>query len=447
MPTLTDTDIINAEFTWFSEVLAVRMQLFLNEPCPYNSPLDFPAPVHTDMDDPFSRFMINHDFHAQDRLLLVLSLVPLLKPQLLDPLLVNNPATGKIYSAFGIVPGTRYGGLLPTLETYCFLVGSASPRYRIAFLRHIHAKQSLFRKNYLTLDTPAQGDPPLSAVISPSPELISWLFHDEEYAPGFSSSFPAKKITTKQTWDDLVLEDKVKEHVEELSAWIEHGHALHNEWGLGNKIMPGHRSLFHGPSGTGKTLTATLLGQQSGMDVYRVDLSMVVSKYIGETEKNLSKIFDIAEHRNWILFFDEADALFGKRTDVKDAHDRFANQEISFLLQRVEDYNGLVILATNLKSNIDEAFARRFQSVISFPMPKAPQREQLWQKMLSGKMKLSPEINITDIAKNYELSGGSIINVVQYCSLMALKRKGDTIILADIQEGIKREFGKAGKAM
>ena len=128
------------------------------------------------------------------------------------------------------------------------------------------------------------------------------------------------------------------------------------------------RILFIGAPGTGKKTLASLIGQQSGKEVYRIDLSMIVSKYIGETEKNLSKVFDAAEHKDWILFFDEADALFGKRTDVRDAHDRYANTDVAYLLQRIENYNGLVILATNRKSNIDKAFTRRFQTVISFPL-------------------------------------------------------------------------------
>ena len=126
--------------------------------------------------------------------------------------------------------------------------------------------------------------------------------------------------------------------------------------------------LFIGAPGTGKKTLAALIAQQSGKEVYRIDLSMIVSKYIGETEKNLSRVFDAAEHKNWILFFDEADALFGKRTDVRDAHDKYANQEVAYLLQRIEDYKGLVILATNMKNNIDDAFIRRFQTIIRFPL-------------------------------------------------------------------------------
>ena len=179
----------------------------------------------------------------------------------------------------------------------------------------------------------------------------------------------------------------------------------------------------------------------------KIDLSMVVSKYIGETEKNLSKVFQLAEDKDWILFFDEADALFGKRTGLKDAHDRYANQEVAYLLQRVEDYRGLVVLSTNLKTNMDEAFSRRFQSVIRFPMPDAEQREQLWRNTFSPQCVFDEETDLKEIAKKHELAGGSILNVVQYASVMAMSRNEKVIRNADIIEGIRREFQKDGKMM
>ena len=156
-------------------------------------------------------------------------------------------------------------------------------------------------------------------------------------------------------------------HDEQLQSLHHHASTITGEL---QKSMPVKNKgiLFIGAPGTGKKTLASLIGQQSGKEVYRVDLSMIVSKYIGETDKNLEKVFDAAENKNWILFFDEADALFGKRTNVRDAHDKYANQEVAYLLQRIENYNGLVILATNMKSNIDEAFTRRFQTIINFPL-------------------------------------------------------------------------------
>ncbi|MGB5979407.1 MAG: ATP-binding protein, partial [Cyclobacteriaceae bacterium] len=219
------------------------------------------------------------------------------------------------------------------------------------------------------------------------------------------------------------------------------------DWGMIRKLKPGYCALFYGPPGTGKSLTASLLGKRTGRDVYRIDLSKTISKYIGETEKNLAGIFDRAEHKDWILFFDEADALFGKRTNISDAHDRYANQEVSYLLQRREEYNGLVILASNLKSNLDEAFTRRFQAMIQFPMPQTAERLQLWEKGFSNKTVLESHEELQEIARSYELSGGSIINVIQHSSLMALRRGEHVIQTRDIMDGIKREYRKIGRTI
>ena len=189
------------------------------------------------------------------------------------------------------------------------------------------------------------------------------------------------------------------------------------------------------------------MGKTTGLSVYRIDLSQVVSKYIGETEKNLANVFDQAENKNWILFFDEADALFGKRTSTKDAKDRYANQEIAYLLQRIEDFPGVVILATNMKDNIDDAFARRFQSMIYFPVPDAEQRYLLWKMAFSDKLALESRIDLHQIAEKYELSGGGIINVLRYAAIAAVRRDSNSILLQDLLQGIRREFRKEGKTV
>jgi SpoVK/Ycf46/Vps4 family AAA+-type ATPase len=212
------------------------------------------------------------------------------------------------------------------------------------------------------------------------------------------------------------------------------------------KLRPGYRSLFYGPPGTGKTMTACLLGKSTGREVYKVDLSLVVSKYIGETEKNLAKVFDQAQHKDWILFFDEADALFGKRSETKDAHDRYANQEVSFLLQRIETFDGIAILASNQRENLDSAFTRRFESIIYFPLPRPEERLRLWQQGVSPKAHCEPGLNLAPIAREHELSGGAIMNVLRYASLQALARHSAVLTLDDILQGIRREYAKEGKA-
>jgi SpoVK/Ycf46/Vps4 family AAA+-type ATPase len=181
--------------------------------------------------------------------------------------------------------------------------------------------------------------------------------------------------------------------------------------------------------------------------VYRVDLSLVVSKYIGETEKNLENVFQHAERQECLLFFDEADALFGKRTGVSNAHDRYANQEVAYLLQRLEEYEGLVILASNLVSNLDDAFLRRFQSVVHFPLPKPAERLRLWRGAFSPVCSFESGLELREVAERYELAGGSILNVVRYCSLMALQRQSREIHLADLHEGVRREYQKEGKTL
>jgi SpoVK/Ycf46/Vps4 family AAA+-type ATPase len=211
-------------------------------------------------------------------------------------------------------------------------------------------------------------------------------------------------------------------------------------------LKPGYRCLFHGPPGTGKTLTACLLGKHHKLPVYRIDLSRVVSKWIGETEKNLAGLFDQAEDRDWILFFDEADALFGKRSESASANDRAANQQIAYLLQRLEGFSGLAILATNQHAYLDEAFARRFQASIRFPMPDAAQRLRLWRESFeSGGFTLAPDVDFGALARAHELAGGGIINVLRAACLLAAQRQPPTVTGSDLLEAVRRELQKDGR--
>ena len=306
--------------------------------------------------------------------------------------------------------------------------------------------EKLSRLDVVQLAVAAQHESALSGGLQVSRRFLGLVTHGHEAAPVFDQHFPARKVHTDLQWRDLVLPGGTLEQLEEIRNWLQHGHTLLHDWGMASRLRPGFTSLFCGPPGTGKTLSACLLGKLCNCEVYKIDLSMVVSKYIGETEKNLARVFDQAEHRGWILFFDEADALFGKRTRVEDSHDRYANQEISFLLQRIEDFDGVVILASNLLHNIDDAFLRRFQSIVQFPMPRPPERLQIWRETFPAKVELEPAIDLVRIAERHELSGGTIVNVSRFAALKALSR-GDQMILAqDVDEGIRRELQKEGRA-
>ncbi len=260
-----------------------------------------------------------------------------------------------------------------------------------------------------------------------------------------SFRFPAQRLETAMEWDDLVLTAHTLSQIKELENWLRHEHVLMDQWKMRKKLRPGCRVLFYGPPGTGKTFTATLLGKATDREVYKVDLSMVISKYIGETEKNLAALFDKAEHKGWILFFDEADSLFGKRTQVRDSHDRYANQEVSFLLQRVETFDGLVILASNLANNVDEAFSRRFEQIIHFPMPRQGERRLIWKKGLPDTVTLEPGADLNQLAARYEMSGGMIMNVVRFACLQAIARSETVLRQVDFAVGIRREYAKENR--
>ncbi|MBK9337433.1 MAG: ATP-binding protein [Lewinellaceae bacterium] len=384
-------------------------------------------------------------FTPPDLLLLTLALVPHLDPALLDRLFANTFGEGE-FPQLGGIRGKQHRGILPTGETGLFLLAKDDPEERQRVIQeYLSPGYWLFQEQVLQLEPPLPGEPRLSGRLLMHPEYVELLTTGQVNPPRFSMDFPAQHLTTRQDWEDLVLHPHTRRQVQQLLHWLEYGARLLGEWGMERKVAPGYRVLFYGPPGTGKTLTASLLGKSTGRAVYRVDLSLVVSKYIGETEKNLSNLFEKAEHKGWVLFFDEADALFGKRTGVRDAHDRYANQEISYLLQRVETYDGLVILASNFADNIDEAFLRRFQAVIHFPQPRPGERLLLWQKALPPAVALEPGVDLRAIAEQYDLSGADIVNVVHYCCLQAMAKNSRNLSQEDLTAGVQREMVKLRK--
>ena len=230
----------------------------------------------------------------------------------------------------------------------------------------------------------------------------------------------AARLTPRYRWTDLVLPDRQRETLGSISAYLRHRDRVLTEWGYEKTVArtQGLKVLFAGESGTGKTMAAEVLAGELGLELFRVDLATIVSKYIGETEKNLDRIFDAAIGSNAILFFDEADALFGKRSDVSDAHDRYANIEVAYLLQKMEGYPGAVILATNFRQNIDDAFVRRLDFVIDFPFPEPDDRKLIWRLLLPEEAPLSDDVDLDFLATQFKLSGGAIRN----CSLGAAFR-------------------------
>jgi hypothetical protein len=256
----------------------------------------------------------------------------------------------------------------------------------------------------------------------------------------------ANRVIPQSAWDDLILPPDPVAQLREICDRMLHTHIVNDEWGFGKKRIRGISALFAGESGTGKTLAAEVVARELGLTVYKIDLSAVVSKYIGETEKNLNTIFSEAQAGNAILFFDEADALFGKRSEVKDARDRYANIEVAYLLQQVEAYDGVVILATNFRHNLDDAFTRRLDFVIDFPFPDSEYRRRIWEVHFPSAAPLSPDVNLTEIADQYRLAGGNIRNAALAAAYLAASN-GKVITTVHIRGAIRREHQKMGRLL
>lgn len=276
-----------------------------------------------------------------------------------------------------------------------------------------------------------------------SPPDLQWGARQQN---GSSLRRLARRIEPTATWSDLVLEAHVTTAVHEVVSRVRHRSFVMGDWQLrrGGGRGEGITALFAGPSGTGKTLAAEVIAHELGVDLHTVDLATVVDKYIGETEKNLDRIFNEAEQVNTVLFFDEADALFGKRSEVRDARDRYANVEVAYLLQRMERFDGAAILATNLRLNIDEAFARRLDLIVEFERPTSTERRRLWEVITGHGLPLGADVDFDVLARSFDLAGGDIRNAVTTAAYLAAER-GGRVDMRDLVRGVAREYRKLGR--
>jgi AAA+ superfamily predicted ATPase len=434
---------IETSLSFLSETINLRLSHFFKKE--NNESFAYPALQLQQDNTPINHFLIRHNVNIEEYILLLLALTPHIQPNFLDSTIQQFLPNGGEFPEIGGVKGINHRSTIPTGETVLFIIAGSDINKRMETSRYFSPDHFFAKENILYLEAVKDGEPRMSGKIILQQEYVELLTTGKITKPSFGPDFPAKLVTTKMTWDDLILNSKTAQQIDDIKIWLNHNDFFMKTWEMEKRIKPGYRALFYGPPGTGKTLTATLLGKQFEHDVYRIDLSQVVSKYIGETEKNLEKIFNKAENKNWILFFDEADALFGKRSNVQSAHDKYANQEVSYLLQRVEDFPGLIILASNYKSNIDQAFVRRFNAIIHFPMPDQNERHSIWKSCIPAKVRLEKEIDLNYISAKYELSGSAIVNIIHYASLQTIFKKSSIISKTDLVEGIKREYEKEEK--
>jgi len=439
---------MNHHFTFLDEIIKKAAQLHVEHIESYEPyPLDeLDAITHEAVpDDPLDELVARHNLTREEHITLLLALAPSFRPQVLDIFFAKNPDFDRICTEFGGYSEKEHRGIVPTGETVMFLLTGRDVGKRNALMEMFRAKHVFYKKNLLYLEDLDDTKPMLSGRLLPHPDLVQKLVYGKVLPPKVSPHFPARKIETDLDWEDLIVAPQTQTQLQDIEYWLTYSNQLREHPELGKRAAKGYKALFYGPPGTGKTLTASLLGKSADRPVFLVDLSMIVSKYIGETEKNLANIFKKAEDKGWILFFDEADALFSKRTENESSNDRYANQEVAYLLQRVESYEGLVILASNLKDNIDKAFLRRFQSMVHFEAPKYPERLRIWESILPQDLPLDTAVSVDTLARQYDLTAAQISNVVQQCFIHTLSQSANTISHDTLVVSLRKEYEKENR--
>jgi hypothetical protein len=432
-------------FEWLKNVFRYRMSGKVVEPFKQVITI-LPLPARSDSENSVFYSVVNEsELNEAEQLVLLLSLSPFYIQNYLNEICGKgeNDISEKIFFTKSLVSKNMH----PTLDTAMFLLGGNTVLEKQKFYYVFNRDSTLYKDDLIEPPNPAFGEPFTRANLIPSQSILSRILSGELKGPEFSHDFPATQITSKYEWDDLIIDYETRLQLEEIKEWLEYENICQKEGVDMDKFKRGFKCLFHGPPGTGKTLAASLIGKLTGHKVYRIDLSSVVSKYIGETEKNLAKIFDRAAHGNWILFFDEADALFGKRSSTQNAHDRYANQEVSYLLQRFESYEGVSILASNFKENIDTAFYRRFHSIVSFKRPSNEERLSLWRKHLPKDFEFATDINLEDIANTVKLTGAGIYNVMRRSCMKAVLNQSRIVSGKDMYDSVKLEMAKENKTL
>lgn len=437
---------LEKEIRWLNSIIEARFNLYF-APDEEHQPIQAITPPALGKNrSEFASLIRDWDLGFAERVLLAIAAASAIRPESLDVFFTRNKVFDRGFTEFGGRLKNEQNGFVPTVNTVLFLLAGANIGERLQAKMLFSDDHPLIQQGVITLKYEGDGQKD-DAMLQLSPRFYSLLLEGKSYQPTLSHEFPAELLNTQLEWEDLALEEYVHKELQEVLLWIEHGSEIMDEWDLARHVKPGYRSLFYGPPGTGKTLTAVLLGKRTNRHVFRVDLSKVVSKYIGETEKNLARLFDAAENQDWILFFDEADSLYGKRTKLSSSNDRHANQEVSYLLQRIESFHGIVILASNFRGNLDDAFTRRLQSIIHFPVPGEDLRLQIWKSAFPSILEFEKGIDFVEIARKHVMTGGSIVNVVRYCAVCA-RGRGETLVYrTDLDYAIRRELQKSGKSV
>lgn len=404
----SEVDALMAEIAWVKELIAFRTR-----PQQESAPDLLPEKPLLNSGR-YAQLIETYGLNEAERVVLGLCLLTCCQPEWLEPFLFANPETNSRHRKYGGVLNRSNQSFQPTLRTAIFLLAGDDGANFIYYQNKLRSRSSLFREQIVNLYGPDPLDTYLpNAVIKLDSAYVDYLFAGEALRLDAGDNFPAKLLETTKTFKDLVLKPAVMDKLKPALNYVRVQQQLYTDPQVSHKIKKGFIMLLYGPPGTGKTLTASIIGNELNTPVYQIDSSLVVSKYIGETEKNLERVFSRLEGKNCILFFDEADSLFGKRTEVMDARDRYANQGVSYLLQRIETFDGLVILATNYQQNFDDAFKRRILTKVSIAPPDPEERIQLWHNALPEGYTFSSQELVEQLAHQYEFTGANIAAVVK----------------------------------
>ena len=415
---------VNLSNNWLSNLIDIRIKELKGNETENHAP-SIPQEV-LDSANPIKAFLNETGGGIADFTLLALSLCSKIYEKYLKvliPLQETEPDIG------GTVRRIN-NEFIPTVKTVAFLLGD-SDEFDYSDNYDNILQSRLLKEEIVELIKPDEQADIKNHIIRLNDKYLRYITKGMKPEIGLTPDFPAQLLKTGKTFDELILKETSKQQLDDILIYARHHRDFFSR--EGNSSKKGFIGLFWGSPGTGKSLTASVIGNSLGIEVYRVDLSRIVSKYIGETEKNLERVFQRFDNKNCILFFDEADALFGKRSDVKEAKDRYANQEVSYLLQRIEAFSGLVILASNLKENIDAAFKRRILSYVHFPRPEYEERLKLWKIHLPKGFEFESKSLLNTIAKKYSLTGSHIANIIKLSCLRAMDNNSN-IITAQIIE-------------
>lgn len=448
-PTISPTVQANSqdlakELNWFRQILDTRLKLYSGQDADHNSIYDINPPDLTASTSNWAQFIQDNNMEVAERLAILLALVAKIAPQLLDVLWVKNTQFGRPFTEFGGLRDAAQKGFTPTLETLYFLLAGRDLSLRLELAKMLLPSAFLIKEGVLKLQSISDHPSPLNQVLYISEEHLARFTHGEELTQSFRKGFPAELLSTSLNRANLFLSPRTLDSLDEISRWMVHGQSLREDFQMEGKFRPGYRALFYGGPGTGKRLAATILGNEGGQKVYRLELAMLISKSTTAAEQMVTQVFQEAERNNWILFIEEADIIMKKHsTNMLD--EAYPSPEIAFLQQRIERFDGLIILTSNITEDIDDRFTSQFDGVVFFPMPRTSDRQQLWNQGLPTGLNWGADVIISNIASSNDLSGGSIMNVIRFASLVTLERGSTEITEQSILQGIRLEKRKLGE--